>query len=103
MEYDMVTYLVIATILALFALIISDFVKGRKLPLGPTPLPLIGNILELPKAKLWVKLFDWSKQYGGFYSVWIGRTPMLVISDPAIASELLDKRSANYSSRPRRK
>ncbi|KAI5803166.1 cytochrome P450 [Geopyxis carbonaria] len=39
--------------------------------------------------------------YGSLVTVWTGRRPTIVIGDPQVACELLDKRSAIYSSRPR--
>jgi hypothetical protein len=35
------------------------------------------------------------------YTLWQGRSPTIVISDPAIAQDLMEKRSQIYSSRPR--
>jgi len=43
----------------------------------------------------------WSKIYGPIYTLWIGRRPTLVVSDPNIAVDLMEKRSNKYSSRPR--
>ena len=38
---------------------------------------------------------------GPIYTLWQGRSPTIVISDPAIAQDLMEKRSQIYSSRPR--
>ena len=70
--------------------------KWARLSSGPTPLPFIGNLFNLPLGSDHSK-----KKYGGHYTVWTGRNPKLIILDPMITSELLEKRSANYSSRPR--
>lgn len=71
------------------------------MPPGPTPLPFLGNKLQLPKSKPWIQFQEWSKIYGPMFTIWIGRKPTIVISDPDIAVELMEKRSAKYSSRPR--
>ncbi|MCJ1409174.1 hypothetical protein MMC19_003252 [Ptychographa xylographoides] len=71
------------------------------MPPGPTPIPFIGNKLDLPKSKPWIKFQEWSKIYGPIYTIWIGRRPTVIISDPNIAVDLLEKRSNKYSSRPR--
>lgn len=42
-----------------------------------------------------------SKRYGGIFTLWIGRTPTLIISDPHVAVDLMEKKSQKYSSRPR--
>ncbi|KAF2200671.1 cytochrome P450 [Delitschia confertaspora ATCC 74209] len=71
------------------------------MPPGPTPLPFIGNKLQLPKKSPWIQFEKWSKVYGPIFTIWIGRKPTVVLSDPVIAAELLEKRSNKYSSRPR--
>lgn len=71
------------------------------MPPGPRPLPFVGNKLQLPKSQPWIQFQNWSKVYGPIFTVWIGRKPTVVISDPVIAQELLEKRSNKYSSRPR--
>jgi hypothetical protein len=74
----------------------------RKLPPGPFPLPIVGNVLQLPKSKPWLQFQKWSQEYGdGLLTVWIGRTPTVICNDAWSASDLLEKRSNIYSSRPR--
>ncbi|KAK9378731.1 cytochrome protein [Kockiozyma suomiensis] len=71
------------------------------MPPGPTPLPFIGNKFIIPRSKPWITFQQWSHKYGPIFTIWIGRRPTVVISDPVIASELMEKRSIKYSSRPR--
>ncbi|KAI5806620.1 cytochrome P450 [Peziza echinospora] len=70
-------------------------------PPGPIPIPILGNKWELPLRKPWYKLKQWTDKYGSIVTVWTGRRPTIVIGDPKVASDLLDKRSSIYSSRPR--
>ncbi|VDB99168.1 unnamed protein product [Peniophora sp. CBMAI 1063] len=81
--------------------LLYDVMIWLRMPPGPRPLPFIGNKLQLPKTKPWVQFQQWSKQYGPIFTIWIGRKPMVVISDPIVASELMEVRSSKYSSRPR--
>ncbi|KAL4936725.1 hypothetical protein BDV06DRAFT_233075 [Aspergillus oleicola] len=88
-------------VLAVLGVLVHDMLLWKRLPPGPPPLPLIGNKLQLPSSKPWIRFREWSETYGPMYTVWLGRRPTIVISDPTIASELLEKRSAKYSTRPR--
>jgi hypothetical protein len=80
-------------------LLISDVLKWMRMPPGPLPLPFIGN--KLPSSKPWIQFEEWSKKYGPIFTIWVGRRPTIVISDPEIAVDLMEKRSNIYSSRPR--
>ncbi|RDW80861.1 hypothetical protein BP5796_05559 [Coleophoma crateriformis] len=83
------------------AVLLSDAWKWLRMPPGPTPLPFIGNKFQLPQHKPWIKFQEWSHAYGPVFTLWVGRRPTLVISDPLVAVELMEKRSHKYSSRPR--
>lgn len=85
----------------LFYILLSDLVLWWRMPPGPRPLPLIGNKLDIPRKHPWIQFRKWAEQYGPFYTLWIGRSPTLIISDPNVAVELMEKRSVKYSSRPR--
>jgi len=78
-----------------------DFFTLLRLPPGPRPLPFIGNKLSIPRRQPWLQFEEWSKQYGPIFTLWIGRKPTLIISDPQVAADLMEKRSNKYSSRPR--
>ena len=88
-------------VLILLAIIIHDVYLWKRLPPGPSPILLIGNKFQIPSKHPWIKFQEWSKIYGPIYTIWLGRRPTVVISDPVIASELLEKRSTKYSTRPR--
>lgn len=81
--------------------LISDIWTWWHMPPGPMPLPFVGNKFQMPASKPWIKFQEWSKVYGPIFTVWSGRRPTLVISDPNIAVDLMEKRSPKYSSRPR--
>lgn len=75
----------------------------RRLPPGPFPLPLVGNMFSLPKTKPWIVFEQWSLDYDSpMITIWIGRTPQIIVNDSWTASELMEKRADIYSSRPRR-
>lgn len=81
--------------------IAHDVLQWLRLPPGPMPMPFIGNKFDLPRSQPWIQFQKWSEQYGGMFTLWIGRKPTLIISDPQIAVDLMEKRSNKYSSRPR--
>jgi len=39
------------------------------LPPGPSPVPVVGNIFQMPKGHTWIKYAEWAKQYGENYLV----------------------------------
>src|ERR1700761_9309408 len=82
-------------------ILVHDVLQWMRLPPGPTPLPFVGNKFDIPKSQPWIQFQEWSKKYGPIFTLWIGRRPTLIISDPQIAVDLMEKRSNKYSSRPR--
>ncbi|KAK1765113.1 cytochrome P450 [Phialemonium atrogriseum] len=71
------------------------------LPPGPKPAPLIGNIHQLPKRLQWLHLYHWSKKYGPVMHLSMGGQPLIILSTHQAAHDLLNRRSARYSDRPR--
>ena len=94
--------LLLLTFCILIYMLLVDISTILRLPKGPTPFPFFGNALQIPKeTPLWRTLTSWSEKYGPIFTLYLCRTPVLIISDPHIAHELLAARSAKYSSRPR--
>ena len=87
----------VSVVCVLLYITIQDWILWRKMPPGPQPLPLIGNKLLLSRRWPWIQLEELSKTYGGIFTIWIGRRPTVVISDPQIAIDLMEKRSNIYS------
>ncbi|KAL2178434.1 cytochrome P450 [Thermothelomyces heterothallicus CBS 202.75] len=74
---------------------------AHPLPPGPRPAPLIGNLHQLPKSLQWFHLYHWSKKYGPIMHLSMGGQPLIILSTHQAAHDLLNKRSARYSDRPR--
>ncbi|KAK7892475.1 hypothetical protein LTR67_007572 [Exophiala xenobiotica] len=77
--------------------------KARPLPPGPRPRPLIGNLRDLPPPGVqeWVHWSTHKDLYGPISSITVMGQTIVILNDAQSAIELLDKRSAIYSSRPR--
>ncbi|KAK4943924.1 hypothetical protein LTR10_016640 [Elasticomyces elasticus] len=94
--------LAILGVVALVADYVRMLVLRSKMPPGPMPWPIIGNTFQLPDVKPWIYFEELSKRYKTpVITYWIGRSPTVWICEAWAASEMLDKRAAIYSSRPR--
>ncbi|KAG9240248.1 cytochrome P450 [Calycina marina] len=74
--------------------------RPNGLPPGPRTLPVIGNLHLMPAFKVYKQFTEWGQKFGPIYSLMIGSQPLIVLQSHKIARDLLDKRGANYSSRP---
>ncbi|PYI11227.1 flavonoid 3-hydroxylase [Aspergillus sclerotiicarbonarius CBS 121057] len=73
------------------------------LPPGPPPKPIIGNLQDLPPpgSKDWEHWASHKELYGPISSVTVFGQTIVILNDPEMALELLEKRSALHSSRPK--
>ena len=72
----------------------------NKLP-GPKPFPLVGNVLQMDIAKLFVYMTELGKQYGGVFKIRFFMKPVVMVSDTQLIHEVLVKRSADFAGRPK--
>ncbi|KAK7340136.1 hypothetical protein VNO77_20833 [Canavalia gladiata] len=89
---------VCASILIFIHRLFNQNPESTKLPPGPPPFPIIGNILELGKNphKALTKL---SKIYGPIMTLKLGSITTIVISSPQIAKQVLHENGKAFSSR----
>ncbi|XP_044515073.1 cytochrome P450 2C44-like isoform X2 [Gracilinanus agilis] len=65
--------------------------KGRKLPPGPVPLPIVGNMLQLDQ-NISRSLCKLSEKYGPVYTVYFGSQPVVVLHGyKALKEALIDQ------------
>ncbi|XP_002271652.1 cytochrome P450 76T24 [Vitis vinifera] len=69
-----------------------------RLPPGPRPLPIIGNLLELGD-KPHHSFTTLSKKYGPLMSLKLGSITTIVISSPETAQQVLNKKDQTFSGR----
>ncbi|XP_035882911.1 cytochrome P450 2C19-like isoform X4 [Phyllostomus discolor] len=72
--------------------------KG-KLPPGPTPLPIIGNMLQLDVKNISKSLSNLSKIYGPVFTVYFGRKPTVVLHGYEAVKEALIDQAEEFSGR----
>jgi hypothetical protein len=97
-----------ATYAAIAGLAIGLYIVTRRkstsslpLPPGPKPLPVIGNIHQAPRSYSWRTYHEWSKQYGPIVHVNMLGQSVIILSTSEVAYDLLAKRGAIFSDRPR--
>ncbi|KAI9118454.1 hypothetical protein K1719_010786 [Acacia pycnantha] len=70
------------------------------LPPGPSGLPLIGNLHQLPNSDQHRYLWRLSKQYGPLIFLRLGLKPTIVVSSAKIARQVMKTHDLVFSSRP---
>lgn len=102
LDIILVDLLVVALAFLVFSTLYSRG-KQKKLPFppGPTRLPVIGNLLDMPSGAEWITYKQWGKLYGSdVLHVDVLGTHIVMINSVKAANELLEKRSSVYSDRP---
>lgn len=89
---------------AFFAVSVFSKRSSTKIPVerfpGPTLIPWIGRIHDLPIQYMWLKFKEWADEYGPIYKTEMLGAKFLIVSDEKIAEELLVKRAKINSDRP---
>ncbi|XP_072484669.1 cytochrome P450 2C23-like isoform X2 [Notamacropus eugenii] len=81
-----------ALLACVFFLILSIWIQGfkkGKLPPGPTPLPFIGNILQLDLKNIAASFSQLAEKYGPIYTIYIGTQRIVVLHGYNIMKEAL--------------
>ncbi|KHN94886.1 Cytochrome P450 [Metarhizium album ARSEF 1941] len=81
--------------------VVQQYLCWRRMPPGPRPLPLMGNIHQIPRSYPWRGYADMFKRYGPLVTMQFGPQKAVMIGSVEVARDLLDKRNSIYSSRPR--
>ncbi|KAM7212924.1 Cytochrome P450 [Rhypophila decipiens] len=77
--------------------------RSPSTPPGPTQIPYLGRIHDLPIQHMWLKFKEWADIHAtktGFYQTEMLGAKFIIISDEKVAEDLLVKRAKFNSDRP---
>lgn len=74
--------------------------RDPRMPKGPPTLPILGNAHQIPTTGLGKKFKEWAEEYGSIFSLKVGPTNIIVLTDRKAVNALLDKKGSIYSDRP---
>ncbi|KAI6240329.1 (pine wood nematode) hypothetical protein [Aphelenchoides fujianensis] len=89
-------------LLVLFALFLFHqfWWRRRNMPWGPTPWPVVGNMMAFATKERWEDIFyAWTKEYGPIYSYWLAWIPVVAVNDLETMHELFVKHGDDFADR----
>ncbi|KAK7041484.1 hypothetical protein VNI00_009352 [Paramarasmius palmivorus] len=91
-------------VLVTLAIVVRNYVATRKhppLPPGPPADPVIGHLRVIPSQNIGEHFHEWAKVYGEIMHLHCLGRNMIILDSVEAATELLDKRGAIHSCRPK--
>ncbi|EED83485.1 predicted protein [Postia placenta Mad-698-R] len=73
--------------------------KYKAYPPGPTPMPFLGNLHQLPVKDQHETFREWAHTYGEVVYAQIFRKPMILLNSLRAVQDLMEKKGAIYSDR----
>ncbi|KAI0264152.1 cytochrome P450 [Gloeopeniophorella convolvens] len=73
---------------------------GLPYPPGPRCLPVVGNLLDIPKETPWLKYAEYGQQYGDIICLRVFGKVIVILNSAKAVKDLFEKRSGIYSDRP---
>ncbi|KAI0253751.1 cytochrome P450 [Lactifluus subvellereus] len=95
-----VLFAALSSIAALWAICDHRRRGGLPYPPGPRSLPIIGNLLDIPKEFSWLAYTRFSKKHGSIMSFHVFGKVIIVLNTAKAAKDLLEKRGDICSDRP---
>ncbi|KAM4696330.1 cytochrome P450 2G1-like [Rhinophrynus dorsalis] len=77
----------------------NSMYRKCNLPPGPTPCPLIGNLLSIKKGELVNSLMKLWKQYGPVYTLYFGSQPVIILCGYEAVKEALVDQAEEFGDR----
>ncbi|KAK6013452.1 hypothetical protein OSTOST_21231, partial [Ostertagia ostertagi] len=74
-----------------FLLLWLFYENTKRYPKGPRPYPFVGNLLSLNLRKIKKDFDEYSKKYGGVFTVWLPK-PYVVITKHELVKEAFSKK-----------
>ncbi|KAI0299744.1 cytochrome P450 [Multifurca ochricompacta] len=97
------TYLALLVVASIIFVVLVLF-KGTKstvcFPPGPRGLPLVGNVLDMPKSHPWEAFNAWGKKWGPITHITLFGQHFIIINSLNAAIKMLEVKSSIYSDRP---
>ncbi|KAM4641333.1 uncharacterized protein O3C94_015730 [Discoglossus pictus] len=96
---DATLFLALSIPLLIFFFGLKTYKKKGNLPPGPTPLPLLGNILHIKSGEIVKSLMVLSEKYGDVYTIYLGSRPVVIVTGHKAVKEILVTRGDEFLAR----
>ncbi|XP_069799548.1 cytochrome P450 2A6-like [Dendropsophus ebraccatus] len=96
-----ISLLLILIILSLIFSTWNTLYRRCNLPPGPTPLPIVGNILQIKRGEMVKSLMKFRNKYGSIYTIYFGHHRIVVLCGYDAIKEALIDRAEEFSGRGR--
>ncbi|XP_012891574.1 PREDICTED: cytochrome P450 2G1-like [Dipodomys ordii] len=94
------TIFLVLSMSCLFILMVwSQINKGGKLPPGPTPIPFLGNVLQVRIDAFFHSFMKLQKKYGNVFTVYLGPRPVVILCGHDAVKEALVDQADDFSGR----
>ncbi|XP_067319264.1 cytochrome P450 2C44-like [Anolis sagrei] len=90
----------IISLLLLSAIWNSKMYRKGTMPPGPTPLPIVGNVLQLKGKHFYQAFSEISEKYGPMFTLYFGTEPVVVLHGYEAIKEALVDQGNDFSDRP---
>nr|ACM62746.1 flavonoid 3'-hydroxylase [Garcinia mangostana] len=94
-----ILYSILIAILVYVLIKLGSLSSGRRLPPGPRPLPLVGNLPHLGSMPH-QSIASLVKKYGPLMYLRLGYVDVVVAASASVAAQIFKNHDANFSSRP---
>ncbi|KAH8114944.1 cytochrome P450 [Phellopilus nigrolimitatus] len=103
LQYPYYSYLGLAISLCAVAVALARSQRHVRLSLPPSPPSdfVIGHLRTMPMENQWLTFTEWGKKLGDVIYISVFGRPTIILNSAEAARDLMDRKGANYSDRPR--